>query len=57
MSRSNHQSWYLVEGLKRVRGQVKQFSKYVLARSAKHAKLKVKGWNKTVYRMDDGFVP
>ena len=57
MSRSEHKSWYLVEGLKRVKGQVKHFSKYVLARSANHAKLKVKGWNKTVYRMDDSFVP
>ena len=51
MSRSQHQSYYLVEGLCRKCGKVVSFQKTVLAASAKKAKLKCKGWNKTALKI------
>jgi len=57
MSRSQHKSWFLVEGLRRRKGKVVDFSKYIQARSAADAKRRCIGWNKRVYKMDNSFKP
>jgi hypothetical protein len=57
MSRSDHKSWFLVEGLRRRKGKVVDFSKHIKARSAADAKRRVAGWNKRVYKMDNSFKP
>ena len=57
-TKTKHKSYYLVEGLKKdSNGRTRKFSRYILETSAAKAKQRVKGFNKSVYKMDNSFKP